>query len=189
MQTEKSIFISYRRTSIPIAQSVRLSLVAHGYDIFFDFESINSGAFDQMILNQVASRAHFLLILTPAALERCTEPDDWVRKEIETAITHQRNIIPLMFEGFRFESVQHYLKGEQLHLLPQYNGLPVYATAYSNRGNVYLQMLDYERAIADFEAALVLEQQHEIASQLLVYARSMRDDDRLTVLFIHTTER
>lgn len=44
------------------------------------------------------------MILSPSALERCQEPGDWLRREIETAIEYKRNVIPLMMEGFDFGS-------------------------------------------------------------------------------------
>ena len=49
-----------------------------------------------------SARAHFLVLLTPSALERCGDPADWLRREIETALGFQRNIVPLMLEGFDF---------------------------------------------------------------------------------------
>lgn len=122
MQVEKSAFISYRRANVYIARAVYADLVAHGYDVFLDYESAEAGAFGQVILHQIAARAHFILILTPSALEPCLEPDDWLRREIEHAIEQKRNIVPLMFEGFDFRDVARYLVGP-LHLLPQYNGI------------------------------------------------------------------
>lgn len=49
-QIEKSIFISYRHTNIFIARAVFDNLTKHGYDVFFDFESIDNGDFEQIIL-------------------------------------------------------------------------------------------------------------------------------------------
>ena len=44
---EKTVFISYRRTNIYNALAVYQDLTKHGYDVFFDFESIDSGDFEQ----------------------------------------------------------------------------------------------------------------------------------------------
>ncbi len=119
---EKSVFISYRRTNAFTALAVYQDLSKHGYDVFFDYNSIDSGDFEQVILNNILSRAHFLVILTPSALERCGEPGDWLRREIETALDSKRNIVPLMFEGFSFgdDSISKHLTGK-LALLKQYN--------------------------------------------------------------------
>lgn len=125
---EKSVFISYRHTNVPWALAVYQNLTAHGYDIFFDFQSIDSGNFEEVILENIRTRAHFVLILTPSALERCKEPEDWLRREIETAIDQKRNIVPLMLENFDFGSpvVAQALTGK-LSRLNKYNGLRIYS--------------------------------------------------------------
>lgn len=129
---EKTIFISYRRTNMPWALAIYQSLTARGYDIFFDFQSINSGDFEQIIIGNIKARAHFLVILTPSALERCNNPGDWLRREIETALDEKRNIIPLFLEGFSFgsPSIAQYLTGK-LALLKSYNGLNVPADYFN----------------------------------------------------------
>jgi tetratricopeptide (TPR) repeat protein len=123
---EKTVFISYRRTNLPWALCIYQSLTMHGYDVFFDYLSIDSGNFEKVILENIKARAHFLIILTPSALERCKEPDDWLRREIETAMDEKRNIVPLMLESFDFGSplVRQALTGK-LAALNQYNGLRV----------------------------------------------------------------
>ncbi|MGB7950972.1 MAG: TIR domain-containing protein, partial [Candidatus Binatia bacterium] len=122
MHVEKTVFISYRRTNIYIARAVYANLVQYGYDVFLDFESVDAGSFSRIILNQIAARAHFVLVLTTSAIEGCTNPDDWLRREIEHAIEHKRNIVPLMFENFNFRDVSSYLPGP-LAMLPEYNGI------------------------------------------------------------------
>src|SRR5688572_7468775 len=125
---EKTIFISYRRTNLPWALCIYQNLTMHGYDVFFDYQSIDSGTFEKVILDNIRARAHFLVILTPSALERCSEPDDWLRREIETAMKEKRNIIPVMTDGFDFGSriVKESLTGK-LASLSSYNGLKLYA--------------------------------------------------------------
>ena len=99
---EKTVFLSYRRTNFPWALAIFQNLTQHGYDVFFDYNGIASGDFERVILGNITARAHFLVLLTPSALERCDEPADWLRREIETALANQRNIVPLMLEGFDF---------------------------------------------------------------------------------------
>jgi hypothetical protein len=68
------VFLSYRRNvSAFIARVVFQDLRQHGYDVFMDVESIDSGQFETIILNRIKARAHFLVILTPGALDRCHE--------------------------------------------------------------------------------------------------------------------
>ena len=78
------------------------NLTHNGYDVFFDYTGLASGDFESVILDNIHSRAHFLVLLTPSALERCGEPGDWLRREIEAALDSKRNIVPLMLEGFDF---------------------------------------------------------------------------------------
>lgn len=124
---EKTVFISYRRTDVYTALAVYENLKNQGYDVFFDYRSISSGDFEQIITANIRARAHFLLILTPTALDRCNEPGDWLRREIEMAIDEKRNIIPLFFKSFHFgnPSISEKLTGK-LKNLSRYNGLNVH---------------------------------------------------------------
>ena len=123
---EKTVFISYRRTNLPWALAIYQNLTHHGYDVFFDYQSINSGDFEQIILGNIRARAHFIVLLTPTALERCASPADWMRREIETGLDEKRNVIPLFLEGFSFgnPNVANYLTGK-IAWLQNYNGLSV----------------------------------------------------------------
>jgi tetratricopeptide (TPR) repeat protein len=88
-----------------------------------DVESIDSGQFETIILDQIAARAHFLVILTHGTLERCQEPNDWLRREIEHAIGLGRNVVPILVNEFYFDgNTRAYLTGP-LGELPRYNGL------------------------------------------------------------------
>jgi len=122
-RVEKTVFISYRRTNMPWALAIYQNLTVHGFDVFFDYQSIASGDFERTILENIRSRAHFLVLLTPSALERCADPNDWLRREIETAIDETRNIIPIFLEDFHFgsPSISKYLTGK-LAYLKNYNG-------------------------------------------------------------------
>ena len=128
---ENTVFISYRRANLPWALNIYQDLTHHGYDVFFDYQSIDSGDFDKIILDNIKARAHFVIVLTTSALDRCQEPNDWLRREIETAIDEKRNIIPLMMEGFDFGSplISQALTGK-LATLSSKNGLPIYAAYF-----------------------------------------------------------
>ena len=111
---QKTVFISYRRRNVPWALAIQQYLKAAGFDVFFDYTSINSGDFSQIITENIQARAHFLVLLAPSALEGCARPTDWLRREIEIAMDNQRNIVPIMLEGFDFgapETVK-YLTGK-----------------------------------------------------------------------------
>ena len=86
-EVEKTVFISYRRAaSSYFSRAIFQDLRSHGYDVFLDVESIDSGGFENVIMNQIAARAHFLAVLTPSSIERFTVPRDWFRREIEQAM-------------------------------------------------------------------------------------------------------
>src|SRR4051794_37544316 len=101
---EKTVFISYRRTNTSWALAIFQNLTHNGYDVFLDFNGIASGDFERVILSNINARSHFLVLLTPSALERCNDPRDWLRREIENALETRRNIVPLMLEGFDFST-------------------------------------------------------------------------------------
>ncbi len=122
---DKTVFISYRRdVSSFIARAVFQDL-RHGYDVFMDVESIDSGTFDTIILNQIEAREHFIVLLTPGTEKRLAEPDDWFRREIEHAIKLERNIVPILANNFTFKDAKPYLKNK-LKELPRYSGITLY---------------------------------------------------------------
>ena len=100
---EKTVFVIYRRTDGPWGLAIFQDLTQHGYDVFIDYDGIASGNFETVILENIRARAHFLVLLTPTALDHGGDPKDWMRREIEAALDSQRNIVPLMLESF----VQH----------------------------------------------------------------------------------
>ena len=52
-RVEKTVFISYRRTSASWALNIYQHLTQHGYDVFFDFIGIASGDFERVILENI----------------------------------------------------------------------------------------------------------------------------------------
>src|SRR5687768_12111592 len=129
---EKSVFIGYSQTNSPWALAIYQNLTAHGYDVFFDYESVANEDFEQIIVGNIRARAHFLVVLTPSALEKSGEPNDWLRREIEIALDEKRNIVPIFLEGFSFGSpaISKYLTGK-LGNLKKYNGQNVPADFFN----------------------------------------------------------
>ena len=118
-RVEKTVFLSYRRDDIELALAVYEALRGRGFDVFFDYIGLGSGSFAGQIFENIQSRAHFIVLLTPTALGRCANPDDWLRREIEAALTMKRNVIPLVAKNFDFgaESVRAALTGGMASLL------------------------------------------------------------------------
>ena len=170
VRIEKTVFISYRRANSPWALAIYQSLTHRGYDVFIDYRGIGSGDFEQVILGNVRARAHFLVLLTPSALEKVGEPCDWLRREIEAALDTHRNIVPLMLEGFDFDtpSIAAHLTGT-LSALRRYNALPVapeyFEEAMSRLCERYLAVpLDSVLHPASAQAVQAGQDQQRIAS-------------------------
>ncbi|MEP7289874.1 MAG: TIR domain-containing protein [Chloroflexota bacterium] len=121
-----SVFISYRRSvSAFIARAVFQDLRASNIDVFMDVESIDAGQFDRIILNQIAARPYFVLILTPGTLDRCVNSEDWLRREIEEALRLKRMIIPLVTPEFKFDDAQKFLNPTLADELDAFNAVSV----------------------------------------------------------------
>lgn len=126
IKIENTIFISYRRANAAWALAIYQYLTQNAYDVFFDFEGIGSGDFERIIIENIRARAHFIILLTPSSLGRCTDPTDLLRREIETALDCKRNIVPLLLDGFDFQAadVVASLTGK-IAPLQRYNGIRV----------------------------------------------------------------
>ncbi len=94
------IFISYRRSSYDTANLVATRLRAAGYSVFFDMESLRSGKFNEQLYEVIDNCTDFVVVLPPNALDRCVSEDDWVRLEVCRAIKGNKNIVPIMLNGF-----------------------------------------------------------------------------------------
>lgn len=97
------IFISYRRSSYEVATLIAKHLESEGYSVFIDMK-LRPGRFKEQIYNIIDSCKDFLVILTPNALDRCNNDKDWIQLEICRAIKANKNIIPIMLNGFSWPS-------------------------------------------------------------------------------------
>ena len=113
------VFLSYRRKDSTSAEAVYRWLREQGFDVFMDVHGLGSGSFERVILEQILAREHFVVLLRPDSLDRADQPGDWLRREIETAMTHRRNVVPLTDGGFSFEAlaVKHKLTGQLAQLI------------------------------------------------------------------------
>ncbi len=99
--SQKTVFLSYRRDDVGrhFAGEIEQFLTLNGYDVFLDVDGVGSGKWPAQIITQVTLRAHFLVLLTKNALDRCTSEDDWVRQEFLLAVQNNRNIVPVVEES------------------------------------------------------------------------------------------
>ena len=116
------IFISYRREGgFEMADSINQRLQKAGYSVFLDLEQLNSGKFNEKLLSVIDNCRDFILVLPPNALDRCNDQEDWVRREVEHAISCGKNIVPIMLRGFEWPDEN--ALPETLKELPLYNGI------------------------------------------------------------------
>ncbi|MDX2379999.1 MAG: TIR domain-containing protein [Acidimicrobiia bacterium] len=127
MVATNNAFISYRReTGYAWAKLVWDALDEHGVDAFLDLESLRgAGTFDLKILNQIAGRPYFVLILTQGSLDRCVNEGDWLWREIDHAVSTERVVVPMVVAPFRFEEADEFLPAEASGVLRRSNGLQV----------------------------------------------------------------
>lgn len=106
--SQKTVFISYRRDTIGrlLARNLKEALTHIGYDVFLDMDCIDAGKWAAQILTQIPRRSHFLLLLTPKALDECVDPDDWLRREFEIAVQSNKNIVPIREESVNLEEMR-----------------------------------------------------------------------------------
>lgn len=100
------VFISYRRAGGEyLAGRIADKLRDRGYTVFYDVESMRSGKFNNQIYAAISSSDDVLVILPEHALDRCYDEGDWVRIEIEYAISLGKNVIPVLVPGFVFPPI------------------------------------------------------------------------------------
>lgn len=98
-RVKAKIFISYRRDSSQAFVGrlhEKLVLRIDG-DVFYDAESMRSGAFPDQIRTAIQGCNVFLSVISRGTFDRIDETDDWVRKEIELALSNENcTIIPIL---------------------------------------------------------------------------------------------
>ena len=123
-ESSNAVFISYRReVSWTLVEALYQRLSDAGIDAFYDIENIRAGKFEDIILDQIRARPYFLLVLVPGALDRCGERNDWLTREIETAIEADRMIIPVHTPTFELSTVESALPDGLGHKLAAYQAV------------------------------------------------------------------
>jgi len=66
-----------------------------------DVDDIDSGRFENVILNQIGMREHFILLLTTATANNLGSDGDWVSKELDRALELGKNVVPVLVDETR----------------------------------------------------------------------------------------
>lgn len=137
------LFISYRRENgAAEARLLRERLMAQGWSVFLDVANLRHGYFDEALLTHIAGAPNFLVVLSPQALDRCVNADDWLRREIAQAIQTRRNIIPLMLPGFTWPAGL----PDDIQLLPRHQGIEYSHTYFEEMVARIVESLTLDRA-------------------------------------------
>ena len=136
------IFLSYRREDgKDIARMLKESLVRKGYTVFLDLDELQDGIFDNSILRAIDAAPIYMLLMTEQCFDRCGNPNDWVRQEIEYALSKNKVIIPInpdrQFKAYPNDMPDHLRSALSTH---QYSAI--------DTGQLYQESVDklvYER--------------------------------------------
>lgn len=100
------IFLSYRRSSgLEFCSFLFDVLTDAGYCVFFDYDSLRQGDFEQQIDKAIRECTSMLVLLAPHDLDACLEaPEkDWILHEVSLAFDCKKQVIPVCIkEGFSF---------------------------------------------------------------------------------------
>lgn len=104
VKSEVSLFFSYRRSEAEdLVRHISDKLKEHsGIHMFIDQHTLLSGPFPEGLGDQVRAADILVLLVYPTTMEKLTDPEDWVRKEIETALEANKLILPLRIDGAPF---------------------------------------------------------------------------------------
>jgi len=96
-----SVFLSYRRDGGgDLAQVIKAFLEGCGVHVFLDVDDLGSGHFDEQIFRKIEATDVFILICSKGCFDGCVDPDDWVRRELEHAISLAKRIVPVVTREF-----------------------------------------------------------------------------------------
>ncbi|XP_059056966.1 NAD(+) hydrolase sarm1 isoform X4 [Achroia grisella] len=124
MEKNLDVFVSYRRSNgSQLASLLKVHLQLRGFTVFIDVERLEAGKFDNNLLQSIRQAKHFLLVLTPNALDRCkedTDQKDWVHREIVAALQSQCNIVPII-DNFEWPNAEEL--PEDMRAVCHFNGV------------------------------------------------------------------
>ena len=175
-------FISYRRkTSMHLARNIFSELNRRNISAFLDVENIDATQFDTFILNQIAARPHFILLLSPQSLERCVNEGDWLLREIQHAYDLKRNIIPVYDLGFNWAAERHYLPENLQEFLPLQNAVSYTHEYYGAFIDKIVRFIRNPQQKAPIKVKAAPEEEAQQAQKMTQEALQVRFDD-LTVI-------
>ena len=121
------VFLSYRRDGgETMAVLLHDRLVAKGYSVFLDIESLNSGSFNKKLLTVIEGCTDVVVVCSKGCLDRCINEGDWVRMEIAHALKNGKNVVPIFLRDFKWPDVL----PDDMEALRVQNGVNANSTEY-----------------------------------------------------------
>ena len=100
MKKRYDVFISYRRdTGTELARIIDSEIDKTWFRAFLDYNELKDRKWGPQLMAAIDSAPVFLFIMSPGALDRCGDENDWVRQEIQYAILRKKHIVPVNPEG------------------------------------------------------------------------------------------
>ena len=193
MNNSYDIYICYRRFDSDgrtigrdLAQNLKFELEQRGFRIFFVEDRIIEQMNPQLILSAISHSKNFLLLLTKGIFDGCSDPNNYIRKEIECAIASGSIIIPIdvdnSFEGFTdaFPSSLHYLTQIQIFEVKT----SLFQTCIDHLKKSILSIDDtnaFSHSNKDFEKIIKVRNKLEILryKPLLFFLKCLEDDTEI----------
>lgn len=196
MENKYDIFICYRRFDSDgraigrdLVQNLKFELEQRGFRIFFVEDRIIEQMNPQLILSAISHSKNFILLLTKGIFDGCSDPNNYIRKEIECAIASGSIIIPIdvdnSFEGLTdtFPSSLRYLKQIQIFEVKK----SLFQTCIDHLGNSILSIDDTNAWVfishsnKDFEKIIKVRNKLEKLryKPLLFFLKCLEDDTEI----------
>ncbi len=122
MEQKYQVFISYpREDGDTLARSLKDRLTQRGYIVFYDHDNLGRGDFPEALYATIAQAIDVLALIPPSWVIKIENPEDWVRKELSSALKLEKNVIPVMADGFKWPKTL----PDELASLPNKNGVKV----------------------------------------------------------------
>ena len=105
---KKDIFISYRNDGIGNNFATRITndLKQQGYSVYFNPDEARSGDFPERLEQAISECKDFICIVTEGYLANLISNDKvcWIREELRSAKSKDKNIVPLLVNGAKMPS-------------------------------------------------------------------------------------
>lgn len=102
-QFQTDVFISYRHDGGQyLALLLYERLEAMGFTVFWDRRSLRAGTYKEQLYESIEECKAVIAIISPGSMQRLNEKDDWVRKELAYAFSHEKNVLLVGMENIKF---------------------------------------------------------------------------------------